>query len=336
MTDIYLFPFEQYWWFYLAFIAFVLLLIALDLGVFHKEAHAVSIREAAIWSIVWIALALLFNLALYYYLLFHLPNDPRLAAIPNFDFHAVAKKTALEFLSGYLVEKSLSVDNLFVFLVIFSYFQIPNKYQHRVLFYGILGALICRSVFIAAGSILMQFHIVVFLFGVFLIVTGIRMMFPHDEEVNLEDKLAIKLLRRFLPVTSELNGQKMIIKKDARFYATPLLVGLVAIEASDIVFAFDSVPAIFALTKEPMIVFSSNIFAILGLRALYFLLSAILSKFWLLKYGLGFVLVFVGFKMTWLDSVYDGEFPITWSLGIIAGVIFVSVVLSWLVPTTKK
>jgi tellurite resistance protein TerC len=327
-----LFPFADYWWFYLCFAGFVLLLLALDLGVFHRQAHEVSFREAATWSAVWVALALLFNALLYQYALWKFPQDARLMATPGFDPSAAAWRVSLEFLAGYLVEKSLSVDNIFVFVLVFGYFAVPAKYQHRVLFYGIIGALIFRAIFIALGSALMQYHWVVIVFGVFLIFTGIKMMLTPEKGVEPEKNLLIRLFRRLMPTTSELHGQRFFVRASGRRYATPLFVSLLFLEATDIIFAVDSVPAIFALTSEPLIVFTSNIFAILGLRALYFMLAGAIDKFHLLKYGLAVVLVFVGLKMVWLNGLFGGKFPIGLSLGIIAAVIAASVVLSLIFP----
>jgi TerC family integral membrane protein len=323
-----LFPFAEYWWFYLAFVGLVLLLLALDLGVFHRKAHAVSFRESAIWSAVWISLALLFNFGLYQYALWKFPQDPRLLAIPGFDPNGAAWQVALEFLTGYVVEKSLSVDNIFVFVIVFGYFHVPPKYQHRVLFYGILGALIFRAIFVVLGAALMRYHWVVIFFGVFLIFTGIKIFVAKEKPVEPEKNLLIRLLRRFIPITHEREGSAFFLRRQGRIWATPLLVCLIFLEATDIVFAVDSVPAIFALTHEPMLVFTSNIFAILGLRSLYFMLAGAVDKFHLLKYGLGVVLVFVGLKMVWLDSAFGGKFPISISLGIIALVITASIVLS--------
>jgi len=327
-----LFPLSEYWWFYLAFVGLVLLLLALDLGVFHRKSHAVRFREAATWSVVWISLALLFSLVLYQYALWKFPQDPRLMAVPGFDPKAAAWLVLLEFLSGYVVEKSLSVDNIFIFVMVFGYFAIPAKYQHRVLFYGILGALVFRAIFVALGSALMQYHWVVLFFGAFLIFSGFRIFFVKEKGVEPEKNLLIRLLRRLVPVTHELQGRHFFARQDGRVSATPLLVALVFLEATDIVFAVDSVPAIFALTNEPLIVFTSNIFAILGLRALYFMLAGAVDKFHLLKYGLGLVLIFVGLKMVWLNDLFGGKFPIGISLGIIALVIAASVVLSLIFP----
>jgi tellurite resistance protein TerC len=327
-----LFPFTDYWWFYAAFTAFVLMMLALDLGVFHRKAHTVSFREAALWSVVWVTLALAFNFLLYQYALWKFPQDPRLMATAGFNPQAAAWQVSLEFLTGYVVEKSLSVDNIFIFVVVFGYFAVPTKYQHRILFYGILGALVFRAIFIALGSALIQYHWVLLVFGAFLILTGIKMMFAPDKEIEPEKNLLIRLFRRLVPVTHELQGQNFFIRKAGRLYATPLLVSLLFLEMTDVIFAVDSVPAIFALTAEPLIVFTSNIFAILGLRAMYFMLAGAVGKFHLLKYGLAMVLVFVGLKMVWLNDLYGGKFPIALSLGIITGVIALSITLSLIFP----
>jgi tellurite resistance protein TerC len=327
-----LFPFADYWWFYAGFTLFVLVLLSLDLGVFHRKAHAVGFREAATWSAVWIALALLFNFLLYQYALWQFPRDARLMATPGFDPSGAARRVGLEFLTGYIIEKSLSVDNIFIFVVVFSFFAIPAIYQHRVLFYGIIGALLFRAVFIAMGSVLMQYHWVILLFGAFLIITGIKMFFTPDKEIDPSGNFLLRLIRRFIPVTRSLRGQSFFVREGGKWLATPLFMALVFLEMTDVVFAVDSVPAIFALTNEPLIVFTSNIFAILGLRAMYFLLAGAVDKFHLLKYGLAVVLVFVGLKMMWLNDVYGGKFPISISLGIIGGVLFLSITLSLLFP----
>ena len=331
-----LFPFSEYWWFYTAFVGLVLLLLSLDLGVFHRKAHAVGFRESAIWSAVWITLALLFNVALYHYALWKFPQDPRLMAIPGFDPNAAAWRVALEYLTGYVVEKSLSVDNIFVFVMVFGYFGIPAKHQHRVLFYGILGALVFRAIFVVLGAALMRYHWVVIIFGVFLLITGIKIFVAKDKAIEPEKNLLIRLLRRLMPVRHELEGSKFFSRHHGRLVATPLLVCLICLEATDIVFAVDSVPAIFALTHEPLLVFTSNIFAILGLRSLYFMLAGAVDKFYLLKYGLGVVLVFVGLKMVWLDGLFNGKFPIGISLGIIGVVIAGSILLSLAFPKGQE
>lgn len=330
-----LFPFSEYWWAYLAFTGFVLLLLSLDLGVFHRQAREVSFREATVWSIVWITLALAFNYALYSYALWKFPQDARLAAIPGFDAEGAARQVGLEFLTGYLVEKSLAVDNIFVFVVVFSFFAIPAIYQHRVLFYGIIGALIFRAIFIALGSALMRYHVVIWIFGAFLIFTGLKMMFAPEKGLEPDKNPLIRLFKRFVPLTHELHGERFFVRLKGIIHATPLFIALLFLELTDIIFAIDSVPAIFSLTKEPFIVFTSNIFAILGLRAMYFMLAGAVDKFHLLKYGLAVVLIFVGLKMVWLNDLFGGKFPITLSLGIIAGVIAASVSLSLLFPRKK-
>lgn len=332
MTDVLLFPFADYWWLYGVFLLFVFGMLALDLGVFHRESHEVSFKEASIWSVVWVSLALLFCYGFWQYALWKFPNDPRLLAIPGFDPKALADRSALEFLTGFIVEKSLAVDNIFVFVVVFSFFGIPAKYQHRVLFFGILGALVFRIIFIALGAWLMKIHWMVVLFGVFLLLTGLKILFAPEKPLDPEKNPLLRLLRKFVPVTPTLEGQKFFVRKEGVLYATPLFVCLFFLEVSDIIFAVDSVPAIFAITKEPLIVFTSNIFAILGLRAMFFLLAGVVHKFRFLKYGLGVVLMFVGLKMVWLNEAFGGKFPIDWSLGIIGGVIGASILASLLIP----
>ncbi len=333
MDPISLFPFADYWWFYGLFTLGVLGLLALDLGVFHREAHEVRFKEALAWSVAWIGLALLFGYGLHQYALWKFPQDPRLAGL---DHAALAGQVGLEYLTGFVVEKSLSVDNIFVFVVIFSYFAIPAKYQHRVLFYGILGALVFRIIFIALGAALMKFHWVIWLFGGLLVLTGLKILFAPEKPIDPEKNPVIRLLRRLLPVTPALHGQRFLLKLDGRWHATPLLVCLVFMELTDIVFAVDSVPAIFALTKEPLVVFTSNIFAILGLRALFFLLAGVMHRFRFLKYGLGLILVFVGLKMAWLNDAFGGKFPIAWSLAIIGALLGVSILASLLLPPKPR
>jgi tellurite resistance protein TerC len=332
MISMTLFPFAEYWWFYALFLVFVLLMLALDLGVFHRKAHEVSFKEASIWSAVWISLAFVFNFILYRFALWKFPQDARLTAVPGFDAQAEAWNASLEFLTGYIVEKSLSIDNIFIFVLVFGYFAIPAKYQHRVLFYGILGALIFRAVFIALGSALIEFHWVIYLFGGFLIITGIKMMFAGHEKIEPEKNLLIRIFRRLMPVTHRLEGKNFFSRKGGILYATPLFIALLFLEATDIIFAVDSVPAIFAITDEPLIVFTSNIFAILGLRSMYFMLAGVIEKFHLLKYGLAVVLIFVGLKMVWLNDLYEGKFPISYSLGFITGTIALSIIASLILP----
>ena len=238
------------------------------------------------------------------------------------------RQAALEFLTGYIVEKSLAVDNIFVFVLVFNYFAIPPTYQHRVLFYGVLGALVFRALFIGVGAVLMQYHIVVLLFGVFLLLTGIKLLWSPHHEIAPERNPVIRLFRRLVPVTRELHGPRFFVYLGNRWHATPLLVALLFLEMSDIIFAVDSVPAIFAVSREPLIVYMSNVFAILGLRAMYFLLADALQRFELLKYALALILIFVGLKMTWLNDLYGGKFPIEWSLGIIAALLVGAVIAS--------
>lgn len=314
-----LFPIVDYWWLYGAFLVFVLLMLALDLGVFNRKSHVITFKEAATWSVVWVALALVFNALFYGFAAWKFGPD-------------VAKNAALEFLAGYLLEYSLSIDNIFVFVLVFSYFAIPGKYKHRVLFYGILGALIFRAAFIALGSALLQFHWIIYVFGGFLIITGIRMFLPGEQKVDPKRNFAIRLFQRFVPVTHKIEDKSFFKVNEGIRYATTLFVALLFLETTDIVFAVDSVPAIFGITNETFIVFTSNIFAILGLRSMYFMLAGIIRRFHLLRYGLAFVLVFVGLKMVWLNDWFGGKFPIGWSLVIITGAIGLSVAASALVP----
>lgn len=345
-----LFPFAEYWGFYAGFTAFVFVLLALDLGVFHRKAHAVSMKEATAWTGIWMSLAVVFCGLLWWYCSYRFPQPDRVESVLAAGYHtpaAAAKEVALQFLTGFVVEQSLSVDNMFVFVVIFGFFHIPASLQHRILFYGILGALAFRAVFIAIGAALIQYKAVVIVFGAFLVFTGFKIIFTPEKEKDPEHNPILKLLRRLVPLTSKFHDQRFFVKelapdphgtgkKALRWVGTPLFVALVMIEVSDIVFAVDSVPAIFAVTKEPFIVFTSNVFAILGLRSLYFLLAGAHDKFHMLKYGLGIVLVFVGIKMTlpesWYPASWDGHFPMGWSLAFIVGVIGGSMVLSVMLP----
>jgi len=290
---------------WIAFNAFVLAMLALDLGVFHRKAHEVKVREALIWSLVWIALAMAFNVGIY----FTLGHDP-----------------ALKFLTGYLLEKSLSVDNLFVFLLIFTYFKVPLTYQHKVLFWGILGALIMRAIFIFAGiSLIEKFHWLFYVLGAFLIYTGVKLAFQKDQEVHPDKNPVIALVRKIIPVTKEFSGSKFFVKQDGKRFATPLFVILLIVETTDVIFAVDSVPAILGISQDPFIVYSSNVFAILGLRSLYFALSGVMEMFHHLHYGLSIILIFVGVKMLASDYL---KIPIWAALGFIALVLLVSVVAS--------
>lgn len=288
-------------------------MLALDLLVFHRKAHEVKLKEALIWSAVWIALSLVFNLIIYF---------------------TQGQEKALRFFTGYIIEKALSVDNLFVFLVIFSYFRVPASYQHRVLFWGILSAFIMRAIFIAAGITLIQkFHWTIYVFGIFLIITGIRMAFKKDEEVHPERNVVLKLFKKFMPVTTEYENEKFFVRKAGQLFATPLFVVLLIIETTDLIFAVDSIPAVLAITTDPFIVYSSNIFAILGLRALYFALAGIMQLFHYLHYGLSLILVFVGAKML-ISEFY--KIPIGWALSVVATILIFSILTSMLFPGKQK
>ncbi len=296
-------------WLWVGFHALVFLLLALDLGVFHRKAHAVSLKEASIWSAVWVSLALLFNLGIYLW---------------------AGREPALEFLTGYLIEKSLSIDNIFVFVLIFSYFGVPAAYQHRVLFWGVLGALAMRAALILAGAALMhRFHWIIYIFGGFLVYTGIRMAFSKHAAMDPAKNPAVRLLRRLMPVSEGYEGPRFLTRQNGKRLATPLLMVLVLVEFSDLVFAVDSIPAIFAVTTNSFLVYTSNVFAILGLRSLYFLLAGVVGKFRFLKLGLAVVLSFVGAKMLLAGVV---KIPITLSLGVILVVLLGSVVISLLLP----
>ena len=318
-----MFPFAEYWWFYASFTAFVLVMLALDLGVFHKKAHEVAFKEASTWTAVWITLALIFNGILYLYTAHKFTPD-------------IAKTTALEFLTGFVVEKSLAIDNIFIFAVVFSYFGIPRLYQHKVLFWGILGALVFRAIFVALGAILMGYKGVVIFFGVLLILTGMKMFFAGTEPQNLENNFIVRQLNKIFRIHPSIENGKFFVKKNGLLYVTPLFLALLFLEVTDIIFAVDSVPAIFALTKEPMIVFTSNIFAILGLRSMYFMISGVMERFAYIKYGLAAVLIFVGSKMVYLNELFGGKFPISWSLLIIATLIGSSIAYSWHVDKKKR
>jgi tellurite resistance protein TerC len=301
-------------WLWAVFNIFVLGMLAVDLGVFHRRAHVVSMREAAIWTCVWIGLSLLFNFGVY---------------------HFLGSRLALEFLTGYLIEKALSVDNIFVFVIIFSYFKVPPQYQHRVLFWGILGALAMRGALIGAGAFLVErFDWIMYVFGAFLILTAVRMATHDQESIEPEHNPMLRLLRRVIPVTRKYHGQSFFAREqDARgrlrIMATPLFVVLVTVETTDLVFAVDSIPAIFAVTREPFLVYTSNVFAILGLRALYFLLASVIERFEYLKFGLSLVLGFVGVKMIAEPWIH---IPIGISLGIIGGILVGSALISvWIV-----
>jgi tellurite resistance protein TerC len=295
-------------YFWIGFHVFVFIMLALDLGVFHKHTHKIPVKEAIIWSCVWIFLALLF--ALFIYL------DKYFGPVK-----------ALEFLTGYVIEYSLSVDNIFVFILIFSFFAVDKLYQHKILFWGILGALVMRGIFIFTGvALINRFHWIVLIFGGFLVFTGIRMLFTKETEVDPEKNVVVRFFRKFLPVTKVLHGDKLLITQNRKLYATPLFLVLVIIESSDLIFAVDSIPAILAISKDIFIVYTSNIFAILGLRSLYFAIAGIMGYFRFLKVGLALVLSFVGLKM--LSSYFHFEIPIITSLGIIISILLVSILAS--------
>ena len=294
-------------WLWIGFSVFVLAMLALDLGVFHRKSHTVGMKEALTWSGVWIALALLFNAGIWHW-------------------HGSTK--GLEFLTGYVVELSLSVDNLFVFLLILGYFKVPAQYQHKVLFWGILGALVMRAIFIGAGIALIQkFHWIIYVFGGILVVSGLKMAFEKDKEVHPEKNPVLKLFRRFMPVTSEYHGGSFFVKQSRLWVATPLFIVLLMLETTDLVFAVDSVPAVLAITTDPFIVYTSNVFAILGLRSMFFALAGVMKLFHYLHYGLAAVLVFVGGKML-LAGYY--KIPTLASLLVIIGLLAVAVVASLL------
>jgi tellurite resistance protein TerC len=296
-------------WFWIPFNLFILGMLALDLGVFHRRAHSVSLREATIWSVVWISLSLCFNVGIYM---------------------LGGSEPALAFLTGYLIEYALSVDNIFVMVLIFGYFGVDPKYQHRVLFWGIMGALLMRGLFIVLGTyMIQQFHWIMYVFGALLVVTGARMAFREEAPFDAETNRIRRLARRLVPVTPHYHGKSFIVRQKGRIFATPLLLVLILVEFTDLVFAIDSIPAIFAVTTEPFLVYTSNVFAILGLRSLYFVLAGIVHKFRYLKYGLAFILVFVGVKMLLSDIQHV---PIVASLVVIATALIISILLSLIVP----
>lgn len=306
-------------WTWVAFLAVVLGLLALDLGVFHRSAHAVSVREAATWTAVWIGLSLCFNLGLYFW---------------------AGPQKAIEFLTGYLIEYSLSVDNIFVFVLLFSYFRVPAAYQHRVLFWGIMGALIMRGAMILLGAALIErFEWIIYVFGAFLVYTGVRMGLTREseEEIHPEGNPLVRFVRRLVPITREMHGEKFFVRLDTKLFATPLLIVLLIVESTDLVFAIDSIPAIFGITTDSFIVFTSNVCAILGLRSLYFLLAGVMDKFHYLKLGLAAILSFVGFKMLlpllstpFVGTLLEHELhiPNLVSLGVIVTTLTVAVVAS--------
>jgi len=301
-------------WSWILFHVFIVAMLALDLGVFHRTAHHIRVREALVWSGVWIVLALGFAGLIYAWR----DGDP-----------------ALQFLTGYVIEKSLSVDNLFVFLLIFHYFKVPTQYQHRVLFWGIVGAMLMRAVFILAGIALIErFHWLIYVFGVFLIYSGIKIALDKDQEIHPERNRVLRLFRWLVPTTPDYVGHNLLVRLDGKLFATPLFLVLVVIETTDVVFAVDSIPAILAISNDPFIVYTSNIFAILGLRSLYFALAGMMALFHYLHYGLALVLVFVGTKMLISDTPYRLHTGVT--LAVVCGVLTLSVALSLLFPAQAK
>ncbi|MBL0105876.1 MAG: TerC family protein [Ignavibacteria bacterium] len=297
---------------WIGFNVFIILMLALDLGVFQRNPHTIKVKEALIWSAVWVILALIFNLFIYY---------------------DMGEQKALEFFTGYLLERSLSVDNIFVFVLLFSYFKVPALYQHKVLFWGVLGALILRAILIGIGSLMVaKFGWIIYIFGGFLLFTGFKMAFQTDKEIEPENNIIIRTFKKLFPVTHEYHDGKFIVTINKKKFATPLLVVLVAVEFADLVFAFDSIPAIFAVTTDPFIIYTSNIFAILGLRTLYFAIASIMHKFHYLKIGLSLILIFIGFKMLIIDLY---KIPIVFSLSIIALILVASIVYSLAKPLKK-
>ena len=301
-------------WLWTGFNVFVLAMLALDLGVFHRKAHVVAFREAIGWTVAWVSLALLFNLGVWHY---------------------AGPQKALEFTTGYLIEYSLSVDNIFVFALLFSYFAVPAQYQHRVLFWGILGALIMRAIMIGAGTALItKFTWIIYVFGAFLILTGIKMIVKREEEIHPERNPVVRWFKKLMPVTPDYRGDKFFVRENGIRMATPLFVVLLLVEVSDIIFAVDSIPAIFAVTTDPFIVYTSNVFAILGLRSLYFALAGVMDKFHYLKIGLGVVLSFVGVKMLLSHTAWKIDTLV--SLGVIVSVLAASIVWSLMKPKKVK
>jgi len=297
-------------WMWIGFNLFVLAMLALDLGVFHRKAHVVAFKESIAWTVVWVALAMAFNAAIW---------------------HFAGPQKALEFFTGYVIEKSLSVDNVFVFAMLFSYFAVPPLYQHKVLFWGILGALVMRAAMIGVGAALIaEFSWIIYVFGAFLVLTGIKMVVKREEEIHPERNPIVRWFKRLMPVTSSYRGDRFFVIEHGLRHATPLFVVLLLVEVSDLIFAVDSIPAIFAVTTDPFIVYTSNVFAILGLRSLYFALAGVMDKFHYLKIGLGVVLAFVGVKMLLAHSPYKLDTFL--ALGVVVGILAVSVAASLLRP----
>jgi tellurite resistance protein TerC len=301
-------------WLWVGFNGFVLLMLAIDLGVFHRKAHVVSFKESMTWTVVWISLAMVFNVWVW---------------------NHFGPQKGLEFFTGYVIEKSLSVDNVFVFALLFSYFRVPQLYQHKVLFWGVLGALVMRAAMIVLGAALItKFSWIIYLFGAFLIITGIKMVVKKEEEIHPENNPVVRWFKKFMQVTPDFRGDKFFVRENGIRMATPLFVVLLLVEISDVIFAVDSIPAIFAVTKDPFIVYTSNVFAIMGLRSLYFALAGVMDKFHYLKIGLGFVLTFVGTKMLLGHTPWKIDTQL--SLGIIVGILAASVIASLLKPKKEE
>lgn len=301
-------------WLWIGFNAFVLLMLALDLGVFHKKAHVVTFKESISWTVVWIALAMVFNVWIWQHF---------------------GSQKGLEFFTGYVIEKSLSVDNVFVFALLFSYFAVPQLYQHKVLFWGVLGALVMRAIMIVLGAALItKFAWIIYIFGAFLILTGIKMVVKKEEEIHPENNPVVRWFKKFMKVTPDFRGDKFFVRENGILMATPLFVVLLLVEVSDLIFAVDSIPAIFAVTKDPFIVYTSNVFAIMGLRSLYFALAGVMDKFHYLKIGLGFVLTFVGVKMLLAHTPWKIDTVL--SLGVIVGILALSVIASLMKPKDQE
>lgn len=335
MTPI--FTFAEFWPVYLIFSVVVTGILWASLRAFHGAPEEMSIRKAGRSALNWFGLALLFNVVLYIVTYVYLSGSPGVAAASGGTPESVARQIALQYLSGYLLEKSLAIDNLFVFIVIFQFFSIPKENQYRVLFYGLFGALVLRAIFIAMGAIVMKIDFVVVTFGLFLIYQGISVLRGKEPEIHPEKNWLLRLLHKTIPLSPKLDGQRFFTRIDGKLFATPLFLALIFVEVTDIMFAFDSVPAIFGLTNEPLVVFTSNIFAVIDLRALYFLLLAFIDRFHYLDVGLSFVLVFIGVKMALFDVILDYHVPTEISLMVVLGLLVGSVTLSLIKkPNAKK
>jgi len=298
---------------WIGFTVFVLGMLAIDLGVFHRKARDVRFKEAIGWTVVWVGLAAIFNFGIWYYF---------------------GHQKALEFLTGYLIEEALSVDNVFVFLIIFSFFRVPKQYQHKVLFWGVVGAQVMRAIFIFAGAAMIQrFHWVIYVFGALLVVTGFKLLFQKEGDIHPERNIIYRLARKIFPTVSDYRGHNFFVRESGKIFVTPLFLVLVTVEATDLLFAVDSIPAIFAVTTDPFIVYTSNVFAILGLRSLFFVISGVMDKFHYLKIGLALVLIFVGVKMLIVEFY---KIPILVSLAVVVGLLGLSIVASMIRSSKLK